>query len=137
MDIVQEQLQLNEIPHDSTVCKFSKRIPASAINQLFQKAGSFLSEWNNSSSVFAIDLSGFTPDSASTYYSIRTGKTRHDYLKTTIFVDTTYKSFLSSNITNSRCHDTQIAPIILRASHRVRKSTCYVLDKAYDSERIH
>jgi len=137
MDIVQEQLQLNEIPHYSTLCKFSKRIPASALNQLFQKACSFMSEWNNSSSVVAIDSSGFTPDSASTYYSIRTGKTRHDYLKTTISVDTTYKSLLSFNITNSRCHDSQIAPIILRASHRVRKSTCYVMDKAYDSERIH
>ena len=137
MDIVQEQLQLNEIPHYSTLCKFSKRIPASALNQLFQKACSFMSEWNNSSSVVAIDLSGFTPDSASTYYSIRTGKTRHDYLKTTISVDSTYKSLLSFNITNSRCHDSQIAPIILRASHRVRKSTCYVMDKAYDSERIH
>jgi len=44
---------------------------------------------------------------------------------------------LSFNITNSRCHDSQIAPIILRASLRVRKSTCYVMDKAYDSERIH
>ena len=86
MDIVQEQLHLNEIPHYSTLCKFSKRIPASALNQLFQKACSFMSEWSNSSSVVAIDSSDFTPDSASTYYSFRTGKTRHDYLKTTISV---------------------------------------------------
>jgi len=137
MDIVQEQLHLNEIPHYSTLCKFSKRIPASALNRLFQKACSFMSEWNNSSSVVATDSSCFTPDSASTYYSMRTGKTRHDYLKTIISVDTTYKSLLSFNITNSRCHDSRIAPIILRASHLVRKSPCYVMDKAYDSERIH
>ena len=79
MSIVQEQLHLNEIPHYSILGKFSKRIPASALNQLFQKACPFMSEWGNSSSVVAIDSSGFTPDSASTYYSIRTGKTRHDY----------------------------------------------------------
>jgi hypothetical protein len=96
-----------------------------------------MSEWNNSSSFFAIDSSGFTPVFASNYYSIRTRKTCHDYLKTTISVDTTYKCLLSFNITNSRCHDSQIAPIILRASHRVRKSIWYVLDKAYDTERIH
>jgi hypothetical protein len=96
-----------------------------------------MSEWNNSSAVVAIDSSRFTPDSASTYYSIRTGKICDNYLKTTISVDTTYKSLLSFNITNSRCHDSQIAPIILWASHLVRKSTCYVTDKAYDSERIH
>jgi hypothetical protein len=137
MGIVQEQLQLNEIPHYSTLCKFSKRVPANVLNQLFRKACSFMMEWKNVPSVVAIDSSGFTPDSASTYYSFRTGKTRHDYLKTTISVNTTYKSLLSFHVTNSRCHDSQIAPIVLRASHRVKKSTCYVMDKAYDSERIH
>jgi hypothetical protein len=137
MGIVQEQLQLNEIPHYSTLCKFSKRVPANVLNQLFRKACSFMMEWKNVPSVVAIDSSGFTPDSASTYYSFRTGKTRHDYLKTTISVNTTYKSLLSFHVTNSRCHDSQIAPIVLRASHRVKKSTCYVMDKAYDSECIH
>jgi hypothetical protein len=52
-------------------------------------------------------------------------------------MDTTYKSLISFNITNSRCHDSQVDPVILRASHRVRKYSCYVMDKAYDSERIH
>ena len=137
MSIVQEQLNLDEIPHSSTLCKFSKRIPPSAINQLFRKACSFMAEWKTPSSVVAIDSSGFTPNSASTYYSARTGKTRRDYLKTTVSVDTTYKSLLSFTITKSRCHDSQVAPTILRASERVRKSNYYVMDKAYDSERIH
>ena len=137
MSIVQEQLHLNEIPHYSTLCKFSKRVPANVLNKLFQKACSFMTEWKNATSIIAIDSSGFTPDSASNYYSIRTGKTRHDYLKTTISVDSDHISLLSFHITNSRCHDSQIAPIILRASHRVKKSKCYVMDKGYDSERIH
>ncbi len=42
MNIVQEQLQLNEIPHYFTLCKFSKRVPASILNQLFRKACSFM-----------------------------------------------------------------------------------------------
>ena len=77
MNIVQEQLQLNEIPHYSTLCKFLKRVPANVLNQLFRKACSFMTAWKNATSVVAIDSSGFTPDSASTYYSIRPGKTRH------------------------------------------------------------
>jgi hypothetical protein len=137
MDIVREQLQLNDIPHYPTLCKFSKRVPAPVLNQLFRKACSFMAEWKNATSVVAIDSSGFTPDSASTYYSVRTRKTRHDYLKTTISVDSDHISLLSFHVTRSRCHDSQIAPIILRASHRVKKSKCYVMDKAYDSERIH
>ena len=134
MGIVQEQLDLSEIPHYSTLCKFSKRVPTSLINQLFRKACSFMAKWKTRSSVVAIDSSGFTPDTASTYYSARTGKTRRDYLKATISVDTKYKSLLSNNITKSRHHDSQVAPCILRASHRVRKSDCYVMDKAFDSE---
>jgi hypothetical protein len=87
MGIIQEQLQLDEIPHYSTLCKFSKRVPATVLNRLFRKVCSFMKEWKNATSVVAIDSSGFTSDSSSTYYSVRTGKTRHDYLKTTISVD--------------------------------------------------
>jgi len=136
-NIIQEQLQLNEIPHYSTLCKFSKRVPATILNQLFRKACSFMTGWKNVTSVVAIDSSGFTPDLASTYYSVRTEKTRHDYLKTTISVDSDHISLLSFHVTRSRCHDARIAPIILRASHRMKKSKYYVMDKAYDSEQIH
>ena len=96
-----------------------------------------MTEWKNVTSIAAIDSSGFTPDSASTYYSVRIGKTRHDYLKTTISVDSDHISLLAFHVTNSRCHDSQIAPIVLRASHRLKKSKFYVMDKGYDSERIH
>ena len=121
MGIIQEQLQLEEIPHYSTLCKFSKRVPSTFLNQLFRKACSFMTEWKNVTSIVAIDSSGFTPDSASTYYSVRTGKTRHDYLKTTISVDSDHISLLAFHVTKSRRHDSQIAPIVLRASNRVKK----------------
>jgi hypothetical protein len=90
----------------------------------------------NATSVVAIDSSGFTPDYASTYYSVRTGKTPHDYLKTKISVDSDHISLQSFHVTNSRRHDSQIAPIVLRASHRVKKSKWFVMDKGFDSERI-
>ena len=136
MNIVQEQLHLKAISHYSTVSKFSKRVYANVLNKLFRKACSFMTGWKNATSVFAIDSSGFTPDSASNYYSIRTGKTRHDYLKTTLSVDSAHISLLSFHVTNSRCHDSQIAPIVLRTSHNVKKLKYYVMDKGYDSERI-
>jgi hypothetical protein len=96
-----------------------------------------MTKWRNATSIVAIDSSGFTPDSASTYYSIRSRKTRRDYLETTISVDSDHISLLAFHVTNSRGHDSQIAPIILRVSHRVKKSKFYVMDKGYDSERIH
>ena len=116
MGIIQEQLQLNEIPQYSPLFKFSKRVPATVLYQLFRKACSFMTEWKNASSVVTIDPTGFTPDTSSTYYSVRTGKSRHDYLKTTISVDSDQISLLAFHVTNSRRHDSQIAPIVLRAS---------------------
>jgi hypothetical protein len=115
MDIIQEQLQLNEISHYTTLCKFPIRIPATVVNPLFRKACSFMTEWKNIPLVVAIDSSGFTPDSSSTYYSVRTGKTRHDYLKTTISTDSDHISLLTFHVTKSRRHDSQIAPVVLRA----------------------
>jgi len=94
-------------------------------------------EWKNIISVVAIDLSGFTPDSTSTYYTVRTGKTRPDYLKTTISVDSDHITLLAVHVTKIRRRYSQIAPIVIRASYRVKKSKFYVMDKGYDSERIH
>lgn len=79
-----------------------------------------MTEWKNATSVVAIDSSGFTPGSFSTYYSFRTRKIRHDYLETTIPVDSNYISVLAFHVKNSRHHDSQIAPIVLRASNRVK-----------------
>ena len=121
MGIIQEQLHLNEIPHYSTLCKFSKRVPATVLNQLFRKACSFMTEWKNATSIVAIDSSGFPPDSASPLFSVRTGKTRHDYLKTTISVDSDHIFLLSFHVTKSRRHDSQIAPIVLRSSDSGKK----------------
>ncbi len=118
MGIIQEQLQLDEMPHYSTLFKFSKRVPATVLNQLFRKACSFMTEWKNTTLVVAIDASGFTPDSSSTYYSVRNGKIRQDYLKTTISVDSDHITQQAFHVTKSRRHDSQIAPIILRASNR-------------------
>ena len=137
MDILREQLHLGEIPHYSTLCKFSKRVSAVVLNRLFREACAFITGWKSITSIVAIDSSGFTPDSASTYYSARTGKTRHDYLKVTISVDSDHISLVSFHVTRSGCHDSQIAPALLRASHQMKRSKCYVMDKAFDSESIH
>ncbi len=71
-----------------------------------------MTELKNASSIVATDSSGFTPDSSSTYYSVRTGKTRHDYLKTTISVDSDHISLLAFLVIKSRRHDSQIAPLV-------------------------
>jgi len=88
-------------------------------------------------SVAAIDPTGFVTDSASYYYSKRTKKLRKDYLKVTISVNIEDHSILVMKTTSSRCHDSQVAIQVLRASHRTKSAEVYVMDKAFDSEAIH
>jgi len=92
---------------------------------------------DNHVNVAAIDSTGFVTDSSSYYYSARTEKLRKDYIKITISVNTKNLSILAIKTSNSRCHDSQVAIPVLRASHHTKKAKVYVMDKAYDSEAIH
>jgi len=135
--IIQEFIGLTEIPHYSTLCKFTSRISTQLLNQVFRKTCYLMSKINNHVSIAAVDSTGFVTDAASYYYSSRTDKLRKEFLKVTISVNTDNLSILAVKTTNSRCHDSQVAPQILRASHQMKKADCYVMDKAYDSESIH
>ena len=74
---------------------------------------------------------------ASYYYSWRTEKKRHDFLKLSVAVDVGNQAIVSCNVTNSLHHDSTIAPSIIRSSYLRKRVNCYLMDKGYDSEKIH
>ena len=65
-------------------------------------------------STMAIDSTGFPIEHFSYYYSLRTEKTRKDYIKVSIAVDTEKQAILGYEITKSRQHDTKHAKPLLR-----------------------
>ncbi len=67
MDKVQNKLGIKQVPHFTTLQKFMSRISSLYLN--------------------TIDSSGFTGGHCSYYYSMRTGKKRRSYLKTSIAID--------------------------------------------------
>jgi hypothetical protein len=137
MEKIQEILNLSIVPHFTTLQKFLCRIKSLYLRITFRKTLNLFYTNDDKIPITAIDSSGFTSGYCSHYYSVRTGKIRKHFLKTSISVDTDQRAITGFVASKSRVHDTQHAPKLLRQCHKIRKSDCYVMDKGYDSEEIH
>ena len=137
MSDIKEKLALDKIPHFTTLQKFVTRIPSSLFNRLLSRILKLFYSYGENVSVAAIDATGFTSSYASYYYSRRTGKLRRSFLKTSISVDTSKKVILGWKISQKTDHEIKHANALIRQSDKMRKSDCYVMDKGYDSEKIH
>jgi len=137
MDRVREALGLTSIPHFTTLQKFFCRIKPIYLDILFKCTLKIFYSPNDTISITAIDSSGFTSGYCSHYYSERTGKIRKHFLKTTIVVDIDQQVITGFRISKSRVHDSVHAFSLLKECHRLHKSECYVMDRGYDSEKMH
>jgi len=137
MSNIKEKLNLDKIPHYTTLQKFVSRVPSLLFNIILSKTIKLFYSRGENVSITAIDATGFTSSYASYYYSRRTRKLRRSYLKTSIAVDTDKKVILGWKISQKTDHDVKHAKALIRQSNKSRKSECYVLDKGYDSEKIH
>lgn len=137
MSDIKEKLDLDKIPHFTTLQKFVSRIPSSLFNIILSRILKLFYSHGQKVSIAAIDATGFTSSYASHYYSRRTRKLRRSFLKTSISVDTSKKVILGWKISQKTDHEIKHANALIRQSNKMRKSDCYVMDKGYDSEKIH
>jgi hypothetical protein len=137
MDRIREVLGLTTIPHFTTLQKFLCRIKPIYFDILLKSTLKLFYFPDDTIPITAIDSSGFTSGYCSHYYSERIGKIRKHFLKTSIVVDIDQQVITGFMISKSRVHDSQHAFPLLKKCHKLHKSECYIMDRGYDSEKMH
>jgi len=137
MDSVQSKLELNKVPHFTTLQKFVTRTYSVVLDLIFKRTLDLFYKNRDSIDITAIDSTGFTSGYCSNYYSWRIKKWRRSYVKTSISVDVHKFVITGYKISGKPVHDAKHAKTLLSQCHHNRRSRYYVMDKAYDSEKIH
>ncbi|MEA1905052.1 MAG: IS5 family transposase [Candidatus Hadarchaeota archaeon] len=111
MPRIRKALDLDEVPHPSTICKAFERLESAVWRVLHLLTLQFF----DLSGITGIDSSGHERSYASRHYTKRE-KLKIKQLKCTLLVDVKENPVLDVHITTTRKHDTKIGPKIVERS---------------------
>ncbi len=134
-------LSLSEMPHFTTIQKFSERIDKGIIEFVFNQVLKFFIELFGSRMI--IDSTGYSVNYHSYYYDKRLDdfgrKVKKKYVKTTICVDDKSQLIVSYSTRFGYVHDSKEFRKVLKNMDNeiVDKFKIIIGDKGYDSEKNH
>jgi len=117
MNEIKDKLDLDKIPHFTTLQKFVSRIPSSLFNLILSRILKLFYLHGEKVFITAIESIEFTSSYAS-YYSRRTEKLRRSFLKTSISVDTNKKVIFRWKISQKTDHEIKRANALIRQSNK-------------------
>lgn len=129
---LREVLDLKTIPHFTTLQKFFKNMNTEKINKINKK---ILKKYPVKNYNFILDGTGFTNSYSDIYYNTRTNKTRRQYIKNHITIDSKYMLIRHYNALKGPRFDSIFAIPAIRSITKYEPK--YIIaDRAYDSEEI-
>lgn len=124
MDAIKNELNLEFVPHFTTIQKAHERLSLSIYRLLMKKTVQHFQLDGFS----GIDATGFARFCSSRYYTQRT-KMSLNAIKTTIMADLDQQVIIDLHLTTTRKHDTQISPQLLKKHPEI---SALAGDKGYD-----
>lgn len=125
---IRKALDLDEVPHPSTVCKAFERLESAVWRVIHLQTLDFF----DLSGITGVDSSGLERNCVSHHYTKRS-KLHIKQLKTTLLVDTEENPVVDVHITTTRKHDTKIGPQIVERSADL--IDILLGDKGYDDRK--
>jgi len=126
-EVLRSALNLEEVPHYSTICKAVKRLREEDLRRLLEESSKLL---DVELEILAIDSTGLREDNASYYYA-KIRKKRKSWTKMTVVVDVESQTILSEDVRMGPGND----GVVLREMFDKGKiPSCEVLlaDSGYD-----
>ena len=129
--ILQEALELKQVPDHTTMCRALQRLKPLVFQLLLVLSGGL----KPASGKLAVDSTGFDRRHASKHY-VKRAKMTLQSMKTTYAVDTDTLAILGVHTTVTRKHDSQIIlPLVQKVKQNYPVKVCCA-DRGYDSKHV-
>ena len=131
LELLKEELKLREIPHFSTINKFSLRIKSAFVETLIIRLVK-----TNKPRIVAIDGTGFSLIKRSVYFGTVVGEIKQ-FLQYVAVADVKTKLISAISLKRKKRNENIAVAELMRKTSRSGKVSVYLGDKLYDSEKNH